>query len=201
MAGWLRGSEVVDLPGAGGALAIDHPFPVVAMAGLGKPRLLVARRVLASCDPQELAAIVAHERAHERAHDNLKGWLLQCAPDVLAWMPEGRLVERAWRQAAELEADAAAASATSREDVAAAIVKVARLALGVPPLRVALPGFHEGGCVAERVERLLGTAPSDAVPDRRAWLAWGAAAVASTPLAPTPWLQSLHQAIETLVHL
>src|SRR5262249_4310118 len=113
--------------------------------------------VLDALDGAELAAALAHERAHLRARDNLKRLLLRACPDVLGWTRAGRALERDWARAAEREADARVAATGAAVDLAASIVKVARL---VPPGARLLPlsALHDGGDVAARVRALTSDA-------------------------------------------
>jgi hypothetical protein len=45
------------------AVAVDADFPIVAVAGVVRPRLIIARSVLASCSHEELRAVLATSRA------------------------------------------------------------------------------------------------------------------------------------------
>ena len=88
-------AEPLILPGATiPAFAVATPFPIVAVVGLFRPRLVIARSVLESCTPDELATIVAHEQAHVAHHDNLARALFLLAPDVVAWLPLGDTAAR-----------------------------------------------------------------------------------------------------------
>src|SRR5262249_54724391 len=79
--GWARTAERIVLPDAPAAtriqgrdvpcFAIDSAFPIVAVAGLTHPRLFISRVVLNACPPEELGAILQHERAHIARRDNL----------------------------------------------------------------------------------------------------------------------------------
>ena len=96
------------------AFVIESSFPIVVLIGLVVSRLFVARRVIEACGPDELDAVVAHERAHARAYDNLRRLAVAGAADLLGWMPAGRRLGDAWAAAAELAADEwAARHATS----------------------------------------------------------------------------------------
>jgi len=158
VAGWMRGARPLHLPGlALPAYGISHPFPVVAVVGMWRPRLFVAERVLAGLTGEELAAVLAHEEGHLVARDNLRGLLLRCCPDPLALLPIGDRLFRAWTEAAEAAADEHSARAGSPRALAlaGALVKVARMA----PVgqRASLPAsaFHDGAAIARRVKRLL----------------------------------------------
>ena len=168
--GWRRGAAPIPVSGLGApALAVDDPFPVVAIAGILKPRLYVSRRVLAALSREELAAVVEHEAAHLRRRDNLVRLVLCACPDPLAWSPHGEALERAWSAATERESDAVVGSESRRLDLASALVKVARLAEGRSLTISAAAAFYAGDPIADRVKRLLepAEAPRAASPRMR----------------------------------
>jgi hypothetical protein len=200
---WLRRGEPLDVnPPAGvPAYAIDSLSPIVALVGVFKPKLVAARSVIAACTADELTTIVAHERGHLHAHDNLKRWLMNCAPDALRWTPVHRDIVAAWDAAAEDAADdAAATSAASRVDLAALLIKIARLA--APPTWPAatVSPFVEPSGLDRRVRRLL-TIPGAA--DQRIsvslpWLLVGSMAAAAIVLRPQT-LERLYEATEAII--
>ncbi|PYQ47365.1 MAG: hypothetical protein DMF78_23935 [Acidobacteria bacterium] len=203
--GWRRDAEPVSLPGSPvPAYRIRDAFPILSVVGVWRPRIYVAAQVLDALAPSELDAALAHERAHLRARDNLKRILLRSCPDVLAFSGMGRRLEREWARAAEQAADAAAADAGAGAavDLAASIVKVARL---VPTGARALPvsALHDGGDVAARVRALLS---GHVAGDRRGEASGGGrraragglglALVASLAAASQAW-PAVHRLIET----
>ncbi len=140
------------------ALAVTAPFPIVAVLGLRRPTLVIARSVLAACTPDELRAILAHEQGHIDRRDNLRRLLLAVSPDVVAWLPASDRLFAEWSSAAEEAADddAARAGAAGRLHLASALMKVARLATGhaaadVMPASALYCGHNLDG----RVRRLL----------------------------------------------
>ena len=169
---WLSTAEPITLPGVTvPAFAVTSAFPIVAVIGVRRPQLVVARSVLDACSPAELRAILAHEQGHLDRRDNLRRALLTVAPDVLSWLPiSGRLLA-AWHEAAEEAADDVAdrLGASGRIDLAQALIKVARLAR-TGPLDSALPAsaLYRGENIDRRVRRLV--APP-VVPDMSA-AAW-----------------------------
>jgi Zn-dependent protease with chaperone function len=206
-AGWLRGARPLDLVGlALPAYRIAHRFPVVAVVGMWRPRLFVAESVLAGLTSEELEAVLAHEEGHLLARDNLRGFLLRCCPDLLALLPIGNRLFRAWTEAAEAAADEHAARAGSSRALAlaGALVKVARMA--PPGQRASLPAsaFHDGAAIALRVKRLLdrteskeGATPPPR-PPRAAWaLAAFLALTATSPLV----VRSVHALTEAALRL
>lgn len=178
---------------------IDTTTPIVALLGLLQPRLFVARAVLATCTADEFRAIVAHETAHARRRDNLRRLALIAAPDVLAWLPAGARLRRAWAEATELAADEAAGrSAADRLHLASALVKVARLATR-PAATLPASAFHGDEPIAGRVRRLVDTSHDAAPPPSPAWPPRAAAAaLGATGLLVAP---AAHAAIEFLLRL
>jgi Zn-dependent protease with chaperone function len=155
---WAREGRPVHLPGVAlPGYRIVHPWPVVCVVGTLRPRLFVAEAVLQSCTPDELASVLAHETGHVAARDNLKRLWLKLLPDVVALIPSGRALEKAWEGACEAAADAKAANVRpgAALDLAAALLRVARLAARGSWVELPARALLDGGSVAPRVERLL----------------------------------------------
>lgn len=202
---WTAQAARVRLPGIGlPTYRISHPWPVVCVVGTLRPRLFVAESVLDACTPDELASVVAHERGHVATRDNLKRLSMRFLPDVLGWMPAGRALERAWETACETAADARAAAGRpgGSLDLAAALLRVARLARGGSWVELPARALLDGGSVAPRVERLL--SDDDAAGGGgRQLLAWGlvlALPAALLALSRDPsFLAAVHRTAELLV--
>jgi hypothetical protein len=135
------------------AFVIEAPFPVVAIVGIRRQRLYIARQVLERCSADEFAAIAAHERAHLRHGDNFTRLLLLSFPDLLIFTPMARWLERRWAEASEEAADDEVAKAGGGLALASALCKVARLARGSLPIPAI--AFHNGEGVAHRINRLI----------------------------------------------
>jgi hypothetical protein len=192
---WGRSSTPLD-DGRWGmpALRIDTGAPVVAVAGLLRPRLFIDRSVLDLCTAGELDAIAAHERAHVRRRDNVRRLLVgACAGPHSAAAAD-------WRASAEHLADrSAAASPRSAVDLAAALVKLARA--GRSPARhdAILSTVHDGGSLESRVRHLLALDARAATSGHGATPMWlSLACLLGLPAAP-PLLRSVHHALELLV--
>src|SRR4029434_7793108 len=70
---WFAHAQPIALDGIDApALAVEAGFPIVAVVGLLRPRLIIARSVIGSCTPDELRAVLAHEQGHLNRHDNLR---------------------------------------------------------------------------------------------------------------------------------
>jgi Zn-dependent protease with chaperone function len=183
----------------------DVEFPLLAVAGFWRPRLLIARQVLVQLPEDELAVAVQHEIAHARRRDNLSRLLFTALPDVLGLI-EGRLgLARAWHEAVE---DAADDFATQHEPearlrLASALVRVASLAGDRPMPPVPLTAFHEGGSTERRVRRLVGEAARPAPAALLPWRVAMAVSFGAASVVALTWnraLRAVHDAIEWLVN-
>jgi Zn-dependent protease with chaperone function len=167
---WMTSAASTTLPGVSVPLSVvASRFPIVAVAGTLRPRLIIARSVLDACLPDELRAIVAHEQWHLQRRDNARRAALAALPDLLAWLPFSKRAARQWSEATERAADAAAAQSLPAGHVhlASALLRVARL---VPPHEApaVLPvtALYRGENIEARVRRILddATAPPRARP-------------------------------------
>ena len=177
------------------AFAIDETFPMVAVAGILKPTLFVAERVLRECPPDEVAAMVSHECAHVSARDNVKRLLIRACPDVFG---TPRRLDRAWRAAAEEAADARAAhlNPQRRLDLAQALIHVARLAPARAPELAS--AFYLGGSIEDRVRRLVDPPPAVAIPS--VWIRFAVpSALACLALAIILAAPAVHDLMEEAV--
>ncbi len=166
---WLRSARPLVLPGIRiRAYAIPVAFPVVSVVGVLRPRLFVSERVLDVCTPEELFAMVRHERGHLSSSDNLKRFLLRVCPNVLA--TTRREVERHWHEALEEAADdyAARASTPSGLALANALLRVARLAPSPCAAFASLTALYQGDSLERRVKHLISRSPLGG--SRAAWL-------------------------------
>lgn len=180
------------------AFAINTGFPVVAVIGVVRPRLVIDQQVLRACSEDELAAILAHERGHIRRWDNLRRTVVSAVPGP--WfscdLPD------AWRQATEEAADdlAAATAQDARFHLATALLRVSRLA----PATEAQSGWQQqlpasalyrGESVEQRVRRLV-DAPAPLPRARRPWTS----AMTAVAVAVAFALQrELHEVMEQVI--
>lgn len=185
---------------AGRIHVIDSAYPVAALSGVFRTRLVLSERVIRECEPDELEAILAHETAHVDRADNLARAVMVSLPDVLAWLPSGRAIETAWSAAAEEAADDKAAGGVPerRAALAAALVRVAGMAPATPPEWMPALAFFRGDDLERRVRRLLDPEP----PAGRSLRALEPALLASAAAAVvlSAWQgPALHGAIEWAV--
>ena len=184
--------------GALPTLLIETTYPVVAVLGLTRARLVVARTVAEGCTADELRAVLAHELAHAGARDNLRRLALLAAPDALAWTPAESERRADWAAAAELAADDAAAADGGRLHLASALVKVARLATA-PHAVIPASALFRGEPITSRVRRLLDppTVAASPAPIATAVRIAALALFATSPL----WLHSAYLVVESLLAL
>lgn len=182
------------------AYAIDAAFPIVAVVGVFRPVLVIARSVLEACSPDQLRAILAHERGHVTHHDNAKRAIFASVPDLLMWLPVSRRLASAWHEATEEAADneAGGLGPQGRLHLAEALIRVARLAPGGPQAaELPASALYRGEDIQRRVCRLL-AAPIAVARDpfatlRHTLLTIGV--VATSAIA----LQAVHDLVEAAV--
>jgi hypothetical protein len=196
---WLRTADELAVPAlTTPAFVVDVPFPVVAVVGIWRPRLVVARSVVEACTPEEFGAVVAHERHHVERRDNLRRALVAAVPDPFAWLPASRQLLADWREATEDAADDAVdrLGAEGRPLLAQALLRVARL---MPaggwegPWPVSTLYRAEG--LDRRVRRLLATAP----PVPGGGSPWAAAVVLVAGVSGLAALDRVHELVELAV--
>ena len=160
-ASWLKHSEPiivdgVDIP----VYRICHPFPVIAVVGMIRPRMFMASQIFDSLTDHEFRAAIAHEYGHLIAHDNFKRTFLRVCRDMLIF-PLGRDLDEAWVDNTESAADEYAARTGGDSmalDLASTLIKIARIAPenGSPamPLGSFLIEEHCGD-LKRRIQRLV----------------------------------------------
>ena len=178
------------------AWRVERQYPIVAVVGVVRPELIVATRVAAACTDAELAAIAAHESAHVRSGDNFLRAAFSITPGAAFLGSLAAAIERDWSAAAERAADEHARATTSGLDLASALTKVARMAIGPAPARVGSALIGEVS-LEERVCALL----EPPAPERRlpitGFAAAGWVAVVALLLQPQS-LSGLHELFELL---
>jgi hypothetical protein len=203
-ADWMRHASAIQLPNVPlRTYLVDASRPMMALAGVVEPRLLVTRGLLDALTPSELAASAAHELSHHRTRDNLKRLLMRAVPDLLGYLAAAREIEERWAAAAERAADrrAAGADRANRYTLASALVKVARLTPAPLPVTEPISLLVSDADITSRVHVLLTDAPP-AGRSRYRLLAWIAGGVCLLPLAASyaPLLRTVHEITELLVH-
>jgi len=205
---WTNVGEPLALEGVKfPAFRIEAAEPVMALAGILRPRLIVTRGLIEALTSDELAASLEHEIGHYRAWDNLKRLAMRAAPDVLRWMPAACAIEREWAAASERRADAVASITGNRQmrlALASALVKVARLMPVITPMNEPISTLVGGGEIAARVQCLIDDSHDrggNRARCQKVWCAVGATVGVALlgVVAYGPLLEAVHRVTEMLV--
>ncbi len=198
LAQWMASGTPTTLPGVNiPVYAVTSVFPIVAVVGVFRQRIIIARSVLDACDADQLRAILAHEQVHIDRHDNARRAIFTIAPDVLSWLPLSDRLLSSWHDRCEESADYGAGTLGDRGRVllAEALIRVARLA---PTTRAVhdLPAsaLYRGEDLRQRIHRLLAPPAALPAPHRRVWYAVALGLTASV-LA----LEPVHEFVEIAV--
>jgi len=188
------------------ALLLTDKAPVLAVAGIFRPRLLISRRVLRGLSAEQREAALRHEQAHRTSGDNLKRLMILLSPDVVPFVATFRGLEHAWSKFTEWAADDAATAGDPERalTLASALVRVAKM--GSRPRANVLSCSLVGGAqeLSQRVDRLLRppATPEKPVKEVVRLLSGAVALAASAAAVVMLWPGSLslvHQALEHLV--
>jgi len=184
---------------------VDGGAPILAVAGVARPRIVISSGVLRELSSEQLDAALGHERAHLASRDNLKRFLVLLAPDVSPFCRCFVPLERSWAQFAEWAADDRAVGGESERSLslASALVRVARMGSAARLPGVAICFVANDAGLSARVDRLLrgNSVEDDLMPGVTALLAAAAAVLvilSASMLQPSAW-HTVHQALEHLV--
>lgn len=179
------------------ALGIKTAMPIVLIAGIHRPKLLISEGATGLLEPAELQVAIQHELAHVVSRDNLKKLVIHCVK-----FPFMKQLERDWLQATEYAADdAAAISESAAVDLASALLKVAGHsgATGTPELAMSLVRDADDA-LGTRVARLLSWQGRRASRSRsRKRLFISIVSIAMLASIYMPVLKQIHEATELLV--
>jgi beta-lactamase regulating signal transducer with metallopeptidase domain len=177
---WTNESKLVESRGKIPVLRISPVVPALAAAGILKPRILISGAAEFLLTEKELRTAVRHELAHVRRRDNLKKLLLR-----LVGFPGMAGLESAWLEATELAADDAAVfNAREALDLAAALIKLSRLAPAEAQVDLTAALVHSPAAVMNvRVERLIAWKEERRVRTHRGYSSWYVAGVALALIA------------------
>jgi Zn-dependent protease with chaperone function len=161
----------IDLPGNGfRAVVLERSAPLLAIAGVFRPHLLISESVLQALPADQLVVALQHESAHLRSRDNLKRLFLLLAPRPNPFFRSSLLIERNWVKFSEWAADDEAVQGDSIRALALAEALLGVVRLGSAPrlsfLQTSLAGADRDFSL--RVERLLQVGIAPAQPDSRA---------------------------------
>jgi Zn-dependent protease with chaperone function len=185
------------------ALVVEKEGPVLALAGILRPRLVISDGVLRSLSSEELDVALHHERAHRVSRDNLKRLLLLLAPGPLPFVHGFSILEQAWARFSEWAADDDATQGDSLRalSLAAALLRVARMGAG-PRLSFLHTSLAAGDRdLSDRIDRLLRLEPAPPAQPwrRRAFLSGAGVGIATCVATMILWpacLAPVHRLLE-----
>jgi Zn-dependent protease with chaperone function len=127
-------------------VALETAEPVLMLAGVMRPRIVVSQGTLALLDRSELDAALTHELAHLARRDTQLGWLLMAARAALFFNPAAQVVARAVAHDSERRADDVTARVTGEPlALSSAMLKLYRASRQ-------LPGGFPAGMIARARE-------------------------------------------------
>ena len=169
-----------------GAVLVDHEQPAAYCVAGPHPTVILTTATLQALDPEQVDAVLAHERAHLASHHHRLLAIARIARQVLPCLPLMRDADTQITRLVEMHADDAATTDGDTGPLATALAVLAAAAGPAPGLAAATTD------AVQRIQRLLRPAePLSRV--RRQLLRAGAAALALTPvlLALTPAIVAL----------
>ncbi|HWG23718.1 M56 family metallopeptidase [Actinospica sp.] len=107
-----------------GVRVLDHPEPAAYCLPGPRPRIVVTHGAIASLGPEELAAVLAHERAHAVGRHELIIQPFVAWESALPFLPPARRATAAVAELVEMLADDHAARETSPRALARALAQV-----------------------------------------------------------------------------
>ena len=156
--GWRGRSEKMEIEAMRAPVyRVETGASLLAVTGIFRPTIFVAREITEALSEDELRAALAHEMAHVLSFDNLKQLLLKItrAP---RWLEMLYHSDAEWTSASELAADhRALAEGASVLELSSALIKVGRLKrppAGREPLASHLVPTACSGSLESRVARL-----------------------------------------------
>lgn len=186
----LRHAQAVRLVGhpepALGIMLVDHAQPAAYCVAGPHPTVVMTTGALRALDPDQVDAVLAHERAHLGCRHHRFLAVARIGRQMLPFIPLMRETARQIARLVEMHADDAATSDRDTRPLATALVVLAAAGRPDPALAAAATD------AVQRIQRLLGPAePLSRV--RRQLLRAGAASLALIPvlLALTPAVVAL----------
>ena len=153
----LRCATAVQLEtryGASDLAVMSSPaMPEPGVVGIRRPRLLLPEGLVERLAPEQVRALIAHERCHIRCHDNLTAAIHMAIETVfwfhpVVWWIERRLIDERERACDE----SVLASGSRPQDYAEGILEVCRQSVG---LRLACVAGVSGANLRARVEAIM----------------------------------------------
>ena len=138
-------------------LVLKDEAPLMAVAGLMHPCLVVSQSVMDALSDEQKEAAFRHETAHRISRDNLKKFLFFLAPDILPFVSGLSGLEHGWAKFTEWAADDQAVDGDAERalSLASALVKVAKMGVHLTPSYLLSSLVDDDRDLEVRVDRLL----------------------------------------------
>ncbi|HEY4933551.1 MAG TPA: M56 family metallopeptidase [Terriglobales bacterium] len=138
-------------------LVLNDDVPLMAVAGVIRPRLVVSRSVMNALSDEQKEAAFRHEAAHRISRDNLKKFFFLLAPDVVPFVSGLSNLENGWTKFTEWAADDQAVDGDPQRalSLASALVKVAKMGVHPTPSYLLSSLVDDDRDLETRVDRLL----------------------------------------------
>jgi len=169
--------------GAADLAVMSSPsMPEPGVVGIRRPRLVLPEGLVERLSPEQLRALIAHERCHIRCHDNLTGAIHMVVETVFWFHPVVWWIERQLIDERERACDEAVLSSGSDpQDYAEGLLEVCRQSVG---LRLACVAGVSGANLRARVETIMRNEIGRPMTRARRWsLALMVAATVVGPIA------------------
>jgi Zn-dependent protease with chaperone function len=134
-----------------GAVLVEHPQPTAYCVAGRHPTVVLTTGAVQALNPDQLAAVLAHERAHLAAHHHRLLAMARIGRQVLPFLPLMRDADAQVAKLVEMHADDVAERASGPAPLATALVA---LATGSPVPALAAAAVD----TVQRIHRLLGPA-------------------------------------------
>jgi Zn-dependent protease with chaperone function len=161
----LLGLLAHDDPKVPGALVVDHPAAAAYCVPGLRSAIVISAGTLKLLDTDELAAVLAHERAHLRARHDLVLLPFTALLRAFRWSATARTANAEVALLVEMLADDRARRGRPARELATALLRVGASGGGLAPAgALAATGTAFDGELAARVARLLRPPPGLPVP-------------------------------------
>jgi uncharacterized protein (TIGR03435 family) len=162
------------------AVLSSPSMPEPGVVGIRRQRLLLPAGLVERLSPEQLRALIAHERCHVRCHDNLTAAIHMAVETIfwfypVVWWIETRLIEERERACDE----SVLASGSRPLDYAEGLLEVCRQSVG---LRLACVSGVSGANLRVRVEAIMRNEVGRPLTRGRRWML--ALMVAATVVGP-----------------
>jgi Zn-dependent protease with chaperone function len=132
-----------------GAVLVEHPQPTAYCLAGRHPTVVLTTGTVQALDPDQLAAVLAHEQAHLAAHHHRLLAMARIGRQVLPFLPLMRDADAQVTRLVEMHADDAARRASGPAPLATALVALATAGSPAPALAAAAID------TVQRIHRLL----------------------------------------------